>query len=411
MRVQYKRSLTFIAILIAICGIIGIAYLFYDKVLSNDTIVIVDNELSTNYMNGYKISTNGEYKFSVTNNGDKDIYYNVLINNIKGIDNNLKYSIISSDSNISIQNKSIDTNTDILLNSVLIKSKETQNFTLIIENNTSSIFDLSVKKTNDNEEYFYATILKNNKVLDNSFTKAGESIAIDSEGLIEDVDDAGVTYYFRGNVLNNYVLLGSNLWRIVRINGDGTVKLILNGVASDPANYHSTLKDAENFEESNISKALTTYYETTLMEYDSIISNSKFCIENGKNEANVYNSYTRLVTNKIPTFNCLGENYSSKIGLITPDEVLYAGGSLNLDNTNYYLYNSKIDNYWWTIDIARITNNDFYPFAVSKEGKLVHSITGITTRGLRPVININKKVMVTGDGTENNPYVIVHNNE
>lgn len=409
MRVRYKRSLTFIAFLIAICGIIGIAYLFYDKVLSNDTIVMVDNELSTNYMNGYKISANGEYKFSVTNNGDKDIYYNVLINNIKGLDNNLKYSITSSDSNMSIQNKSLDTATDILLNSIFIKSKETQNFTIIIENNTATTFELNVKKTNDNEEYFYATILKNNKVLDNSITKAGDNIAVENEGLIEDVDDAGVTYYFRGNVLNNYVLIGSDLWRIIRINGDGTVKLILNGVASDLTNYHSALKDVNSFEESNISKALTTYYETNLMDYDNIIANSKFCIENEKNEANVYNSYTRLVTNKIPTFNCLGKSYSNKIGLITPDEVIYAGGSLNLDNTNYYLYNSKIDNYWWTIDIARITNNDFYPFAVSKEGRLVHSITGIATRGLRPVININKKVMVTGDGTETNPYVIILN--
>ena len=40
-------------------------------------------------------------------------------------------------------------------------------------------------------------------------------------------DDYGTTYYFRGAVKNNYVQFANKCWRIVRINGDGSVKLVL----------------------------------------------------------------------------------------------------------------------------------------------------------------------------------------
>ena len=40
-------------------------------------------------------------------------------------------------------------------------------------------------------------------------------------------DDYGTTYYFRGAVKNNYVQFANKCWRIVRITGDGSVKLVL----------------------------------------------------------------------------------------------------------------------------------------------------------------------------------------
>lgn len=409
MTMRYKRSLTIIAFFIAISGLIGILSLFYKELSGNDTIVMVDNELSINYMNGYKVNGNGEFKFSVTNNGDHDIYYNISINKLIGYDSKVKYNIISSDSNISIINKSLDNDEEVLLNSILIKSRETQNFTLTISDNTMTSFELNVKKTVDSEEYFYTTILSNNKVIDTASTQPGKVIASSNEGLIEDVDDLGITYYFRGNVSNNYVSLNGTLWRIVRINGDGTVKLVLDNIDSELTNYHSGLENATEFTETNIEKALTTFYETKLMDFDSVIDNNQFCIENGTtkiDDVDVFNAYTRIVTNIIPTFNCLGNTYTNKIGLLTPDEVLYAGASLLEDNTSFYLYNDKIDNYWWTINIGRSTSTDFYPFAVSKSGKLVHNVSGVNTRGLRPVINIKKKVTVMGEGTIANPYVL-----
>ena len=40
-------------------------------------------------------------------------------------------------------------------------------------------------------------------------------------------DDYGTSYYFRGAVKNNYVEFANKCWRIVRVGGDGTTKLIL----------------------------------------------------------------------------------------------------------------------------------------------------------------------------------------
>ena len=40
-------------------------------------------------------------------------------------------------------------------------------------------------------------------------------------------DDYGTSYYFRGAVKNNYVEFANKCWRIVRVGGDGSVKLIL----------------------------------------------------------------------------------------------------------------------------------------------------------------------------------------
>ena len=41
------------------------------------------------------------------------------------------------------------------------------------------------------------------------------------------VDDYGMSYYFRGNVMNNYVQFANKCWRIVRVTGDGSIKLVL----------------------------------------------------------------------------------------------------------------------------------------------------------------------------------------
>ena len=44
-------------------------------------------------------------------------------------------------------------------------------------------------------------------------------------------DDYGTSYYFRGNVTNNYVKFAGFYWRILRINGDGSIRMIYAGDA------------------------------------------------------------------------------------------------------------------------------------------------------------------------------------
>ncbi len=48
-------------------------------------------------------------------------------------------------------------------------------------------------------------------------------------GLYSGEDDFGTTYYYRGTVNNNWVKFANKWWRIIRINGNGSIRLIYSG--------------------------------------------------------------------------------------------------------------------------------------------------------------------------------------
>ena len=401
MRIVYKRSLTFIAILIVLIGCIGIGYLFYDKVILDETQVVVNDELSINYLDGQNIITNGEYRFSVTNNGNNDVYYRISINDITGYDENLTYTLTSNDANIKIEKKVLDVDNPVIANNILIPALETKNFILSVNGNTNTSFSLNVEKIEDVEEYFYMTILNNNE-LKKPTTVVGEEISSTNEGLIEDKDDDGATYYFRGAVDNNYVSFANLIWRIVRINGDGTVRLVLNETIDTLSTYNT---EETSFKETALYDSLETFYENNLSYYEKNIANSKFCSETSITD-NKYNAYTRIITNEIPTFNCLGTSFISRIGTLTVDEIVYAGALYDEENTNYYLYNSEIENLWWTSSLARKDDSSIYPFLVSPNGSLTESVASTLYRGVRPVINLSRNTKVSGTGTLTDPYTV-----
>lgn len=401
MRIVYKRSLTFIAILIVLIGCIGIGYLFYDKVILDETQVVVNDELSINYLDGQNIITNGEYRFSVTNNGNNDVYYRISVNDITGYDENLTYTLTSNDTNIKIEKKALDVDNPVIANNILIPALETKNFILTVNGNTNTSFSLNVEKIEDVEEYFYMTILNNNE-LKKPTTVVGEEISSTNEGLIEDKDDDGATYYFRGAVDNNYVSFANLIWRIVRINGDGTVRLVLNETIDTLSTYNT---EETSFKETALYDSLETFYENNLSYYEKNIANSKFCSETSITD-NKYNAYTRIITNEIPTFNCLGTSFISRIGTLMVDEIVYAGALYDEENTNYYLYNSEIENLWWTSSLARKDDSSIYPFLVSPNGSLTESVASTLYRGVRPVINLSRNTKVSGTGTLTDPYTV-----
>ncbi len=53
------------------------------------------------------------------------------------------------------------------------------------------------------------------------------------KGLYTMNDADGTSYYYRGSVNNNYVLFGGFYWRIIRLNGDGSIRLLYAGKTSD----------------------------------------------------------------------------------------------------------------------------------------------------------------------------------
>ena len=339
------------------------------------------------------------YKYNY--NGNNDVYYRISINDITGYDENLTYTLTSNDTNIKIEKKALDVDNPVIANNILIPALETKNFILTVNGNTNTSFSLNVEKIEDVEEYFYMTILNNNE-LKKTTTVVGEEISSTNEGLIEDKDDDGATYYFRGAVDNNYVSFANLMWRIVRINGDGTVRLVLNETIDTLSTYNAEETD---FKETALYDSLETFYENNLSYYEKNIANSKFCSETSITD-NKYNAYTRIITNEIPTFNCLGTSFISRIGMLTVDEIVYAGALYDEENTNYYLYNSEIDNLWWTSSLARKDDSSIYPFLVSTNGSLTESVASTLYRAVRPVINLSRNTKVSGTGTLTDPYTV-----
>ncbi|MBE6156863.1 MAG: hypothetical protein E7161_03860 [Firmicutes bacterium] len=409
MRAVYKTFLSLIGFFILVAAITGILYLFYDKIVEFDSDIEVTGNLSINYIDGksFNVEDATTIKFSVTNGSDRVNYYNIGFAQIRG---NGSYKLLYNDS-IVTEGKltSID---EITTDFISIDSEETKLYTLEITNNDDSVLKgiLNIRAQESKIITFSDTILKNNPPSPNSLTDVGTEVANENEGLIKGNDDMGVSYYFRGNVNNNYVSFGELTWRIVRINGDGTVRLILDGVTDTISSYYTSDNIVFDFEDANINTYLESWLNDNLADYVDYIANTKYCNDITYDDIYNFNSYARIVTNKIPTLNCLGNSFNDNIGLLTADEVSFAGGSSELSNKNYYLYNSEIKDSWYTMTGARGTESNINMFMVDTSGSLKTNITGNLYRNVRPVINLIKNIEVEGDGTSSNPYKMKEQN-
>lgn len=400
MRLRFKSILVFIFIMIIACASIGVGYLFYNEVIERSN-VVVDGDLTINFINGDKfdLSGNASIAFSVTNNSDEQKYYYIQLSDVYA--NNVSYELTSSN-NLDITNT---LKSDIIYNQVAIASNETVNYKMNFTSSDSEKYSGVIKiglRTNE-ENSFADVILTDNNISSANITAFGESATLD-EGLLESQDGLGVAYYFRGASLNNNVSFAGYNWKIVKINGDGSVKLVLDGIIDELSSYYV---DSSSFNESTIKSVLESWYETYLTEYSSYIAYYKYCNDTVF-EANstTYMAYSRIVTNKIPTFVCLGNSENGKIGLLTADEVVMAGGSVNA-NESYYLYNPAIETAYYTMTNAQAMDEVFYPFIVDTDGSLDYNTNGTLVRGVRPVINIIKTAKVTGSGTVDDPYQII----
>ena len=69
--------------------------------------------------------------------------------------------------------------------------------------------------------------------------------ATTDEGLFMAEDDEGESYYYRGAVKNNYVSFAGFTWRIIRRNGDGSVRLIYAGKSTTDAGEAVTIGNSQ----------------------------------------------------------------------------------------------------------------------------------------------------------------------
>ena len=400
MRFRFKSILSIIFLLIIGCASIGIGYLFYTEVIEVADIV-VDGDLTINYINGDSFTSKGNAKieFSVTNSSSEQRYYYIQLSDVYA--NGITY-ILKSSNNLEVSN---ELKSDIISEQIAIQGNETINYTLEFisedESEYSGKLTVGLKKTDSNT--FFETILKNNKISETKLTNFMENATL-NEGLIQSQDDTGIAYYFRGAISNNNVSFGDFNWKIVKINGDGSVKLVLDGIIEEIGKYY---EEDYDFSNSEINKTLNSWYENYLKDYSDYIAYYKFCNDvNKESDGTTFIAYNRIITNKIPTYICLGNLINTKIGLLTIDEVAMAGAS-TFGNQDYYLYNESIKTDYYTMSSAKMSNNLYYPFIINTNGAITYETNGTLLRGIRPVINIIKTAKVEGLGTAEEPYKII----
>lgn len=269
---------------------------------------------------------------------------------------------------------------------------------------------------------FSETILSYDRPADDKKNPNFAIVATLDEGLNKTEDNDGEVFYYRGNVQNNYVSFADNLWRIVRINGDKTVRLVLDetiGIAAYSKNNtaidYTGLKYIYNNEPINndISNYLQEWYNNNITSkgLDKFVATSSLCNDSSttiQNYHTYFGSYQRLTAAKTPSLICpstnndFGGNYKEKIGLLSADEVALAGGVNGVPNYNYYLYTGY--NYF-TMSPAEYYNYRAYIYYVTADGQLLETPTN-QSYSVRPVMNIESTVSVSGQGTKENPYTI-----
>ena len=269
--------------------------------------------------------------------------------------------------------------------------------------------------------------MANNKIITTTPTLTTSSNNTrDASGLYKSTatNTGNPTYYFRGNVTNNYVSFAGFIWRIVRINEDGTIRIVM----QDGINNNITYAFNTNYNSyaymyytnSQVKTILESWYQTNIGSKadlaKNVVTGDYYCEQakakyddswtSGSAVMTTYNKYT-------PDFKCSSDTnekgqVNASIGLISYDEVVYAGGYWGQSNNNYYLYNSVI--YWWTM-----SPSGFLP--ASRSNVWYINATGDIRTGniynhghLRPVLVLKADTQIfLGNGAKDNPYVLSEN--
>ena len=280
--------------------------------------------------------------------------------------------------------------------------------------------------------------------------------------LYTSTENGTTVYYFAGNATDNWVKFGKNAsnqdlyWRIIRTNSDGSVRLLYHGTSTTATDayigtsafnssydniayvsyMYGSLGSVENARantnNSTIKTAIDNWYATNLnTNYGKYISTTAvYCNDrtytiSGSNT--LFGAYTRLRTNKTPTYDCTDTNdkftvdtstgngkLKYPIALMTADEVSFAGGLWVTNAPTWYYYNSANGsstgtNWWWSLSPDYWNGSYAYVFFVngsSYPGRLNGSDVNLTN-GVRPAISLKSCVKYsTGDGSAGTPYTI-----
>ena len=279
-------------------------------------------------------------------------------------------------------------------------------------------------------------------------------------------DAYGDSYYYRGNVTNNYVKFADKYWRIVRINGDGTVRVIYDGTAahangessndrqigisafnsSDNDNAYvgymygkigaSTYADAHvNTNDSTIKAYIDNWYKTNIVgtTNEQYLVDNVFCNDRSISSKKPSSSYNNLGYGTNATAyrwnygSWDGTNYGNmKMILTCPQKndaftvsdttngngvLTYPVGLLSTDeivlaggwNVPNSGYYLYSGQYWWASSPLR-GGSSAGMHRVNKYGSASEGNRVGLNGGVRPVFNLKAEVLAQGSGTATDPY-------
>lgn len=399
---------------------------------------------------------------SITKLGTIDILTEQLSNN-----EIYKYLIVVYIDNSLVDNDVIGSSFAGNISAEAYQGKLGANYTLQRLHSLNSSIVLDTSKTPD-----FSTVSGNNGVkknLQNNSTIASNQ-GDGTKGIYSAEDDFGTSYYFRGTVENNYIKFANKYWRIIRINGDGSIRMIYAGTSAhangttnndmkiDNSEYNTNYNDNtyvgykigstgsstyanthSNAGNSTIKTYIDNWYETNLKEYKYYLKDTIYCndrkvvnINNvvgmtltgdgtGTNES-AYAGSDRTYVSHSPTLKCENKNdrftvnntmgnmeLVYPIALATSDELVYAGATgIDLATMTY------------------ITNTEFYlfngdfcwtmtPFFFAGGNAHVDNLNGNGNvnrnyvrnyAGVRPVVSLRSDAILGGSGTMNDPFVV-----
>ena len=279
-------------------------------------------------------------------------------------------------------------------------------------------------------------------------------------------DAYGDSYYYRGNVTNNYVKFADKYWRIVRINGDGTVRVIYDGTSAHAngesssdrqigtSAFNSSYNDNAyvgymygatgastyatahaNTNNSTIKTYIDNWYKTNILgtANEEYLADNIFCNDrslagnntgtgagtstsyyrwyNGPWESESYSKYNNKMMLTCPQQNdAFTVSDTSKgngaltypVGLLSTDEIALAGG-WNEENSGYYLYSGQV---WWASSPDFFYGNIAFVRRVLSNGYANSDNDVNLAHGVRPVFNLKADTLAQGSGTSSDPYRI-----
>ena len=512
-----KRKI-YISLLVSVICIISVSYAFFVlylrqtdnnavTALSCFTSTLTEENSAINLSNEFPIKDEDGIKktpftFKITNNCNNYVKAYITINSLK--EGTANY-ILSKYMKANVSTKGTTDGTSLIIGTQNTKILDNKHNGYIVKEvglnkNESKEFDLRlwidydttkeqaagmtylsqvVIVTEPGKPTLTMEILANNEVKA-PITPPGTAVSTADEALLASAeDDYGTSYYFRGAVTNNYVEFANKCWRIVRVGGDGSVKLILhndntvgaanpcdaanNSTSAAFARYSGTTYTSKfnekyndnayvgfkygtagasdyasahaNINKSTILNNLENWYTNNLKDYADKIADTVWCNDKTKVTDTSYNPWgysnvtglgygtnvtyygatQRLVsTNKIaggtgPSLKCNGElsKINSKVGLITADELAYAGYVYKQNNTTTYLQENATDTYWWSLSPRYFYGGYAYVWNVFGSDGIFADDDVSSSFGVRPSISLISSTTISGgSGTSEDPYII-----